>query len=216
MEFILFSYLAHLACGEQTQSYSWLLIFLLNFSCITSPEEPLCLFAAIEGAQNDIYRWILSLYLYRDRYMWISISGHYSWYTVSDYRLERENLFNYFHHMPFYSFNKYLSKGYGSQGILLGLRDIVVARDRWGSSSQDSGSVGGRQKINMQICVLWICHCRHSLCLFSCLYFCFPRYFSSLQRNYWQKAKLVLNFGWNWSLILCRSFSACFGDAGPL
>lgn len=68
----------------------------------------------------------------------------------------------------------------------------------------------------MQICVLWICHCRHSLCLFSRLYFCIPRYFTSLQRSYWQKAKLVLNSGWNWSLILCRSFSACFGDAGPL
>lgn len=66
MEFILFSYLTHLACGEQTRSYSRLLIFLLTFSCITSPEEPLWLFAVMKGAQNDIYRWVfisVSLYL---------------------------------------------------------------------------------------------------------------------------------------------------------
>lgn len=35
----------------------------------------------------------------------------------------------------------------------------------------------------------------HSLCLFSRLYFSFPRYFSPLWRSYWQKAKLVLNSG---------------------
>lgn len=38
-------------------------------------------------------------------------------------------------------------------------------------SSQDSGSVGGRQKINMQICVLRTCHCRS---------FSLPFFFSTL------------------------------------
>lgn len=77
---------------------------LFLYYTLRGPEEPVSLFAAVEGTGDDIYT---------SGYQWVP----QLWVQYVSKRLEEKTVLTHLHPMPFHSFSKYFSKAFCVQSI---------------------------------------------------------------------------------------------------